>query len=247
VGGLQRAGEDLAIPVSTLRGKVLLAGTDPDRSGRLAAALAAHGLAPSLAFGRSQIIESLDHDHFDLVVLDLKSAPALRPDATNADGELTAIADRSRAMVVALGGPDSLALDLLTRGVHALPANGDVDETATALRTLIDRRPADFVDPTLRWGPLRLDQRRRTATWNAQALPLTRLQFRLLAALVEAEGGVLTRAELHQALYDVEPVDDGERVVAHVRRIRQKVESDPSEPEFLLTVRGEGFRLADLF
>ena len=76
---------------------------------------------------------------------------------------------------------------------------------------------------------------------------MTRLQFRLLAALMGAEGGVLSRAELHRAIYDVAPVDDGERVVAHVRRIRQKIERDPSEPEFLLTVRGEGFRLADAF
>ena len=39
--------------------------------------------------------------------------------------------------------------------------------------------------------------------------------------------------------------DDGERLIAHIRRIRARIESDPSHPQFLLTARGVGFRLAD--
>jgi DNA-binding response OmpR family regulator len=56
---------------------------------------------------------------------------------------------------------------------------------------------------------------------------------------------VLSRAELERRAYGTTMVNGGERVVSQMRRIREKIEPDPSRPAFLLTVRGEGFRLAD--
>jgi len=236
----------VAIPVSTSSSKVLLAGADPDRSGRLAAALAAHGVVPSLAFGREHLVQCLDHDDFDLVVLDLKPTPA-KPEADALLPSVAAVVDRTEAPLVALGGTDSVALQLVMHGVHPLPGDGGAEETAIALQTLITRRPVEDSRATLEWGPLTLDLHRRVAMWRGRELPLTKLQFRLLVKLITADGGVVSRDELHYALYDAPAIDDGERVVAHVRRIRDKIEPRPSQPKFLLTVRGEGFRLADSF
>lgn len=97
-----------------------------------------------------------------------------------------------------------------------------------------------------RWGPIELDARRHEATWHGHPLSLTPAQFRILAVLVHARGAVVTRTHLcHRALDGVGP-GNYERLDAHLRRIRRLLEPDPSHPEFLLTVRGAGVRLADL-
>jgi DNA-binding response OmpR family regulator len=229
---------------------VLLGGEDPDRSGRLASALAALGLVPSLAFGARQLAEFLDAEDFDLVVVDLEPPRGTARPVVAGDGLvqiLTAIGDRTDAPVVALGGAGSTALALVARGVRWLPSDGSAAQTAGALRAFVGAHNGSDLRRFLRHGPLEIDVDHRTATWREAPLDLTKLQFRLLVALADAEGALVSRADLHRALYGTAPIDDGERVVAHVRRIRGKIEERPSQPEFLLTVRGEGFRLADAF
>jgi DNA-binding response OmpR family regulator len=105
----------------------------------------------------------------------------------------------------------------------------------------------DLPQPPARsvWGPLLLDQRRRRAFWATREIPLTAQQFRLLWTLSAAQGAVVTVAELSDQVYDGTVGDDRERLMGHVRRIRRLIEADPAHPAFLLTVRGQGFRLAD--
>jgi two-component system, OmpR family, response regulator VicR len=95
------------------------------------------------------------------------------------------------------------------------------------------------------WGPLLLDRRRRRAFWTTREIALTSQQFRLLWTLSEAQGALVTVAELSDRVYDGNVGDDRERLMGHIRRIRRLIEADPAHPAFLLTVRGEGFRLAD--
>jgi hypothetical protein len=110
------------------------------------------------------------------------------------------------------------------------------------------RQAGNRPDPqssTIWWGSLGLDPRRRSAWWCAEPLSLTPMQFRLLEALVRARGAVVPVVELYDAVFDDAFQGGRERLFAHVRRVRQLLERDPSRPQFLLTVRGEGFRLAD--
>ena len=81
--------------------------------------------------------------------------------------------------------------------------------------------------------------------FNGNVIHVTPVQFRILAALVRAKGGVMSKEQLQGEAWPLSVPDDGERLVAHIRRIRTKLEPDPSRPRFLLTARGEGFRLAD--
>jgi DNA-binding response OmpR family regulator len=95
------------------------------------------------------------------------------------------------------------------------------------------------------WGPLRMEMARRMAWWDGAPLRLTPKQFRLLYALAHARGAVCSVAELHEAIFGDVFLGDTERLAAHVRRVRALIELDTGHPAFLLTVRGEGFRLAD--
>jgi DNA-binding response OmpR family regulator len=101
-------------------------------------------------------------------------------------------------------------------------------------------------DPPSSWGALRLDAARRLAWWRGRPLHLTPMQFRLLDALVAARGTVCSVESLHEAVFGDAYLGDSERLFAHVRRVRARIEADTANPVFLLTVRGEGFRLADV-
>jgi len=104
-------------------------------------------------------------------------------------------------------------------------------------------------DLQLCWLALRLDGATRSAYWKDRLLPVSELQFRLLCVLGQARGGVVSFADLSDAVYGdssgAHRGADRARIQAHVRRIRRLVEPDPLHPTVLLTVWGRGFRLAD--
>jgi DNA-binding response OmpR family regulator len=76
-------------------------------------------------------------------------------------------------------------------------------------------------------------------------LPLTPLEFRLLAYLARHRGQAVSRAQMIEAVWGHSPDLDGERAInVHIRRLREKIEPDPGRPILLLTVPGIGYRLA---
>jgi DNA-binding winged helix-turn-helix (wHTH) protein len=109
---------------------------------------------------------------------------------------------------------------------------------------LLDR-PASGLIEAMRWGPLLLDGRSRRAFWEEREIRLTTHQFRAMSLLCQARGGMVSIEALSARLYGDRVGADRKRVVAHIRRVRRLIEVDPARPLFLLTVRGEGFRLAD--
>ena len=72
---------------------------------------------------------------------------------------------------------------------------------------------------------------------------LTATEFRLLTELAMAAGKVLSREDLLERVWGYDYFGDGRLVDVHVRRLRTKVEPDPANPQYLLTVRGAGYKL----
>lgn len=95
----------------------------------------------------------------------------------------------------------------------------------------------------LRAGEVRIDLTDNRAYRKEKLLELTAAEYRLLCLLVKNAGRVLTRSAILDALWDGSGnfVDDNTLSV-YVRRLREKVEDDPSEPVHLVTVRGFGYR-----
>jgi DNA-binding response OmpR family regulator len=82
------------------------------------------------------------------------------------------------------------------------------------------------------------------ATRGDKTINLTPTEFRLLAYLAQHPGLALNRSQILEAVWDVDAAMMDERVVnVHIRRLREKIELDPSKPEILLTVPGIGYRL----
>jgi len=106
------------------------------------------------------------------------------------------------------------------------------------------RRSRGKKTPVLEVGKLRLDQAERRVWASGEPVELTAMEFDLLAFLMTYPGRVFTRLELLEAVRG-ETYESFERSVdSHVKRLRQKIEPDPRQPQFILTVFGVGYRLA---
>lgn len=96
---------------------------------------------------------------------------------------------------------------------------------------------------SLQCGDITIDLLGSRALLNGKALELTNAEYRLLCLLVKNEGLIMTREKILDELWDSNKdfVDDNTLSV-YVRRLREKVESNPSQPEHLITVRGFGYQ-----
>ncbi len=90
-----------------------------------------------------------------------------------------------------------------------------------------------------------VDPARRAVELNGDAVELTYVEFELLSTLVSRPGRVYSRRALLEALWGDADYRDPRTIDVHVRHLREKLESTPSEPEFILTVRGVGYRFRD--
>lgn len=94
----------------------------------------------------------------------------------------------------------------------------------------------------LRAGHVRLDKARRVVTVSGQPVHLSRREFELLAVLLSPPGAVRTREERIERTWFGRNLTDTRTLDTHIRRLRVKLERDPTNPQLLVTVRGVGFR-----
>jgi DNA-binding response OmpR family regulator len=91
-------------------------------------------------------------------------------------------------------------------------------------------------------GELAIDFDRRAVTTRGDEVRLTYVEFELLASLASAPGRVLTREMLLESVWGDSAYRDPRTIDVHIRHLREKLERDPGQPEYLFTVRGVGYR-----
>ncbi|MFT4262834.1 MAG: response regulator transcription factor [Nocardioides sp.] len=101
----------------------------------------------------------------------------------------------------------------------------------------------DLAPDVLEAGPVRMDVERHVVTVDGgeQRLPLK--EFELLEMFLRNPGRVLTRGQLIDRVWGSDYVGDTKTLDVHVKRLRAKLEAEPSEPKLLITVRGLGYKL----
>jgi DNA-binding response OmpR family regulator len=92
---------------------------------------------------------------------------------------------------------------------------------------------------------LRIDLARRSVEMRGQMVQLTYVEFELLRTMAANPGRVYSRKMLLEALWGASDYREPRTIDVHVRHLREKLEQDPAEPEYLLTVRGVGYRFRD--
>lgn len=119
-------------------------------------------------------------------------------------------------------------------------------ELVARVRAVLRRVDASIEAPELvRAGDLEIDTSKRTVTVDERVVDLTPTEFELLLHFARSPGRVFTRAQLLDALHGV-AFESYERAIdAHMKNLRRKLEPDPANPHYLLTVYGVGYKYAD--
>jgi DNA-binding response OmpR family regulator len=94
-------------------------------------------------------------------------------------------------------------------------------------------------------GPLRIDVARRTVELDGEPVQLTYVEFELLRTMASHPGRVYSRKMLLEELWGGSDYREPRTIDVHVRHLREKLERDPREPEYIHTVRGVGYRFRE--
>jgi DNA-binding response OmpR family regulator len=100
-------------------------------------------------------------------------------------------------------------------------------------------------DTPLNVRELRIDPAKRTVSLRGDTVPTTFVEFEILSALASAPGRVFTRDMLLTRVWGDSAYRDPRTIDVHIRHLREKLEADAKEPEYIFTVRGVGYRFRD--
>jgi len=116
-------------------------------------------------------------------------------------------------------------------------------ELVARMRAILRRPATTNDDDFIVFGDLKMDFVRRSVTRNGVNIELSRKEFDLLALFASHLGQVVTREVCLDTLWWGMQLSDTRTLDTHVKRLRQKIEVDPTQPSHLITIRGVGFRL----
>jgi two-component system response regulator RegX3 len=116
-------------------------------------------------------------------------------------------------------------------------------ELLARIRAVLRRgQDVELLPDTLEAGPVRMDVERHVVTVGGTEIRLPLKEFELLEMLLRNTGRVLTRGQLIDRIWGADYVGDTKTLDVHVKRLRSKLEKDPSNPSHLVTVRGLGYK-----
>ena len=97
----------------------------------------------------------------------------------------------------------------------------------------------------MEYRKLRIIPKCRQIFNNGKEILLTKIEFDIICFLAQQNGQVVTYKELYEAVWNREYLQDDANIMAHVHRIRQKIEKDIKKPEYIQNVYGIGYRLGE--
>jgi len=204
--------------------------------------LRSEGYEIELAADGEEAFEKATQVPFDLIVLDV-----MLPDR---DG-LAVCRDLRRLglgmpilMLTARTGVEDKVVGLRIGADDYVTKPFNMQELVARIETLLRRAP---VNPTGRFvtchfGTVRVDLRGTETTRNDKRVNLSAREFQLLRFFIEHAGTALSRETLLREVWGFDSTRLSRTVDVHVASLRQKLESDPKQPEFFLTVQGVGYR-----
>jgi DNA-binding response OmpR family regulator len=198
------------------------------------------------ALDGSEALRRFEEGRFDLVILDLMLP---RLGGVEVCRQLRSRSQVPIIMLTAKGsetdkvaGLEVGADDYITKPFSMREFRSRVK--AALRRSRMVERASDEVD-AIETGELTIDFDRRMVTLGDDEVKVTYVEFEILGALARSPGRVLTRETLLEHVWGDSDYRDPRTVDVHIRHLREKLEKDAKEPEYLFTVRGVGYRFRE--
>jgi two-component system, OmpR family, response regulator RegX3 len=221
--------------------RILIVEDEPSLAEPLAFLLEREGYEPTIAADGLAAVAEFERNGSDLILLDLM-LPGLS--GTEVCKE---IRSRSSVPIIMLTAKDSeidivVGLELGADDYVTKPYSSR--ELLARIRAILRRRVEDEVasDAVLEAGSVRMDVERHTVAVGGRETKMPLKEFELLEVLLRNAGRVLTRGQLIDRVWGADYYGDTKTLDVHIKRIRSRIEDNPSEPTMLLTVRGLGYR-----
>ena len=194
-----------------------------------------------------EALARFSEQQFDLVVLDLmlprmdglEVCKRLRADGSTVPIiMLTAKSEEiDKVLGLELGADDYITKPFSMREFRS--------RVKAALRRAGMARPENDDEQPIEVRGLRIDPTKRTVVRDGDTVATTFVEFEILTALARTPGRVFTRDMLLTRVWGDSAYRDPRTIDVHIRHLREKIEADPKEPEYLFTVRGVGYRFRD--
>ena len=222
--------------------RVLVVEDEESFSDALSYMLRKEGFDPVVAATGPEALAEFDRGGADIVLLDLM-LPGLPGTEV-----CRVLRSRSGVPIIMLTAKDAevdkvVGLELGADDYVTKPYSAR--ELVARIRAVLRRR-GDVeapVDSALEVGPVRMDVERHVVSVDGAPVALPLKEFDLLELLLRNAGRVLTRVQLIDRVWGSDYVGDTKTLDVHVKRLRAKIEPDPANPKYLVTVRGLGYKL----
>jgi two-component system response regulator RegX3 len=227
--------------------KILLVEDERSIAEGLKISLEAEGFQVAWAKDGTEALGTWERTRPDLIVLDLmlpgvSGTEVCRTIRARSDVPIIMLTARDtevdRVVGLEIGADDYLTKPFSTRELIARIR-------AILRRAPIGGMPAAAEELPIEVNGVRVDRSRHEVTVDGRPVELPPKEFELLAVLVEYAGRVLTRDQLIDEVWGADYVGDTKTLDVHIRRLRGRIETDPTDPQRIRTVRGVGYRFAD--
>ena len=236
-----RPGSTAPQPGGPLVTRVLVVEDEESYSDALAYLLRKEGYDVAIAATGPDALTEFDRNGADIVLLDLM-LPGLP--GTEVCRQIRATSNVPVIMVSAKDDEVDKVVGLELGADDYVTKPYSPRELVARIRAVLRRgQEVDLSPATLEAGPIRMDVERHVVTVNGgeQRLPLK--EFELLEMFLRNPGRVLTRGQLIDRVWGSDYVGDTKTLDVHVKRLRAKLEPDPADPRYFVTVRGLGYKL----
>jgi DNA-binding response OmpR family regulator len=228
--------------------RILLVDDEQSIQTLLSYPLRKEGYHVTSALDGNEALQRFDEGRFDLVVLDLMLP---RRDGVEVCRELRSRSQVPIIMLTAKGSESDKVAGLEVGADDYITKPFSMREFRSRVKAALRRsRMAGAGAESEDNGPivhedLRIDFQRRLVTLDGEEIKVTYVEFEILGALARSPGRVLTRETLLEHVWGDSEYRDPRTVDVHIRHLREKIERDPKEPQFLFTVRGVGYRFVE--
>ncbi len=197
------------------------------------------------ALDGSEALQRFEEGRFDLVILDLMLP---RLDGVEVCRQLRSRSQVPIIMLTAKGSETDKVAGLEVGADDYITKPFSMREFRSRVKAALRRsRMGGEVaeEESIESSELTIDFGRRMVTLREEEVRVTYVEFEILGALARSPGRVLTRETLLEHVWGDSEYRDPRTVDVHIRHLREKLEQDPKQPEFLFTVRGVGYRFKE--